>query len=287
MQVNTIAQAVATSTTPNASDTLEARKQKLYQASKDLESIFLYHMLQSMRKTVPDNSDGVGAAGSGFGKDVYTQMFDQELASKMAGTGQRSLADILYGNLEKVLERQSGMIPETKEVNTLIEPVKKPLNLKIRNLPLERDVPEKLMPPGRSEPVRNFGPIIRQAAIKYDLDPQLLESVIKAESGGDPEAVSPAGAKGLMQLTDTTAVEVGVTDVFDPEENIMGGAKYLRQMLNRFGDIRTALAAYNAGPGTVKKHGGVPPYQETQNYINKIMGQSETEPADPILAAKE
>ena len=287
MQVNNIPHTAVLSKPFDNSDSLEARKQKLYQASKDLESIFLYHMLQTMRKTVPDNSDSGGVAGTGFGEDVYMQMFDQELASKMAGTGKRSLADMLYSSLEKILEKQSGIIPETKAVNTLIEPVRKPINLKIKNITSENNKPDKLNLPQKNRSVNDFEPIIRKAARKYDLDPKLLESVIKAESGGDPAAVSPAGAKGLMQLMDTTAEEVGVRDIFDPEENILGGARYLRQMLNRFGDIRTALAAYNAGPGTVEKYGGVPPYKETRDYINKILGRPKTETAELIVAAKE
>ena len=150
----------------------------------------------------------------------------------------------------------------------------------------EKTAPELTLPK-RGEPIGAFKPIIHRAAQKYDLDPELLESIIKAESGGNPGAVSPAGAKGLMQLMDTTAEEVGVKDVFNPEENILGGAKYLRRMMDRFGDVKTALAAYNAGPGTVEKYGGVPPYKETRDYINKILGQEKTEPAGQILAAKE
>jgi soluble lytic murein transglycosylase-like protein len=94
--------------------------------------------------------------------------------------------------------------------------------------------------------------------------------VIKAESNGDSQAVSPAGAKGLMQLADSTATELGVNNPFDPRANVLGGSRYLRTLLDRFGDLRLALAAYNAGPATVERHGGVPPFRETHDYITRV-----------------
>ncbi|GAB4432495.1 MAG: hypothetical protein Kow0031_13870 [Anaerolineae bacterium] len=121
-----------------------------------------------------------------------------------------------------------------------------------------------------------FDDMIAAAANRHGLDEALLKAVVHAESGFSPTAISSAGAKGLMQLMDATAQTLGVTNSFDPAQNLEGGAKFLRQLLSRYhGNEVLALAAYNAGPGAVDKWGGVPPYQETQTYIPRILGLRE------------
>ncbi|MBI5551368.1 MAG: lytic transglycosylase domain-containing protein [Desulfobacterales bacterium] len=113
---------------------------------------------------------------------------------------------------------------------------------------------------------------IQKAAIDYDLPAELIRGVIQAESNFQVRAVSPAGAQGLMQLMPATARDLGVDDPFDIRQNIDGGARYLRQMLDMFdGDVKRALSAYNAGPGTVMKYDGQVPYPETRHYVRKVM----------------
>lgn len=107
----------------------------------------------------------------------------------------------------------------------------------------------------------------------YQIDPVLIGLIIEQESSYDPLALSPAGAMGLMQLMPDTAWMLGVDDPWDPEQNIEGGVRYFAQQLDRFASIELALAAYNAGPGAVETWGGVPPYPETVNYVNSIMGR--------------
>jgi soluble lytic murein transglycosylase-like protein len=120
-----------------------------------------------------------------------------------------------------------------------------------------------------------FGAEIDAAAARNGIDPALLKGLVSQESGFDPSARSGAGAVGLTQLMPGTAAGLGVTDPTDPVQSLEGGAKYLRQQLDRFGgDQRLALAAYNAGPGAVQRFGGVPPYRETQNYVSSVLAKA-------------
>ena len=114
--------------------------------------------------------------------------------------------------------------------------------------------------------------VVSAASGRYKLDPDLVNSVIRAESGFNTRAVSRKGARGLMQLMPETATTLGVNDGFDPQQNVDGGTRYLRELLERYNfDLIKALAAYNAGPARVEQYGGVPPYQETRAYVRRIV----------------
>lgn len=112
----------------------------------------------------------------------------------------------------------------------------------------------------------------KSAAETYNLPYELLVSVAKAESNFNTNSTSRSGAMGIMQLMPATAKYLEVSDAYEPQQNIMGGARYLKEKLNKHGSIELALAAYNAGSGAVEKYGGIPPYTETQNYVKKIKG---------------
>jgi hypothetical protein len=126
---------------------------------------------------------------------------------------------------------------------------------------------------GQPLPSTRYDPFIERVATEMSIDPALIKAVALVESGFNPRAVSPKGAQGLMQLMPATARSYGVSDPHDPYQNLRAGAQHLRSLLDEFdGDLTLALAAYNAGSGAVRRHGGVPRYRETQDYVRKVEG---------------
>ena len=278
---------------------------KLRKACRDFESIFISYMLKSMRKA----SEKSDLFGEGLGSEMYTEMFDTKLADELASSGQMKIGDILFNEYAPLVQSKKAEILrknpgadsktqidgdnkknitpaapvsvapqkqsniDTKKVE-LVKATAKPDNTSaVISGPLpEKNTETKTSIGGAPTLLAKFEDLITEAADKFGLNPALLKAVIKHESGGNPQAVSPDGAKGLMQLIDSTASMMGVVNPFDPVENIMGGAKYLSQLISRFdGSIDKAIASYNAGPGAVEKFNGIPPYKETRDYVKKVM----------------
>ena len=172
-----------------------------------------------------------------------------------------------------------GNVPGMDFAKTLRQEIKKQTAIKEAaatkpSVPVEKaKAADKVYSANASLPLadESLSSIITNAAKKYQVDPKLVSAVAEVESGGRQEATSAAGAVGVMQLMPDTAASLGVNP-YDKRENVEGGAKYLKEMLDLFGgDVKKAVAAYNAGPAAVKNYGGVPPYKETQNYVNKVL----------------
>jgi len=167
---------------------------------------------------------------------------------------------------------------ETKDFQKILEKVKS-TQTKVEDK-VEAKVEDKaekntaVKPRSKSD---DISVLIEKYADRHDIDPDFVKAVIKQESGFNPTATSHCGAMGLMQLMPGTAKELGVSNAYDPEQNIGGGVAYLKKMMSKFdNDPKLALAAYNAGPGAVSKFGGIPPYKETQNYVKNVLKAYET-----------
>lgn len=262
------------------------RRIKLKKATEAFEAILIAQLLKNMRSTSFTNNKD-----DGFGKDIMLAMADEGVARQLSKSGMFGVGRVLYQNLVKRLEEEpatksglqitserhiDGIAPARVSKPVAIKPVPETVLPSVSSAAAARN--DDPPPQGKSDAksvavtrLEQYVEHIREAARETNLSEALLTAVIKNESGGDSTAVSPAGAAGLMQLMPDTARAVGVGDRFDPRENILGGARYLRQMVDRYGDLKTALAAYNAGPGNVDKHGGVPPFPETEYYIRRVL----------------
>lgn len=197
----------------------------------------------------------------------------QSLGSVQSAQNNPSTPSMFSEMLGQVLQASTGN-SSNEHLSSLLysgdSPVYVPSNLYLGQSSLTETISSKVS--ATSNDGTDFDEIIKKAAATYNVPEKLISSIIKQESNFNPLATSSAGASGLMQLMPGTAKYLGVTNSLDPEQNIMGGAKYISQMLAQFdGNIETALAAYNAGPGAVKKYAGIPPYKETQNYVKKVM----------------
>ena len=174
---------------------------------------------------------------------------------------------------------------ENKDFKTILDEKLSKDNKEVKNLPeLDKETISDVVEPEKKEALNlkskidlkaqmtDIDEIVDTFSSKYNIDGDFIKAIIKQESGFNPNATSKKGAMGLMQLMPSTAKSLGVINAYNPWENVEGGVKYLKGLMDRFNnDEKLALAAYNAGPNAVKKYGGIPPYKETQNYVNSIM----------------
>ena len=247
------------------SATRNTEDEDLKKVSRELESVFVKLLLDTMDKTVPKE----GIIGNSPAMETWKGLFYEKLAVKVSEQGSIGLADMIYRQLSKHLDRHRE-VPPARSDSAGGETAGKNIQ-QIDTGKIEPPAPASAEENPGGTALDRFRDLIENACIKHGLDPTLVAAVIMQESSGNPQAVSPAGAGGLMQLMPQTADSLGVQNVFDPEENIEAGTRHLKQLLESFGwDETLALAAYNAGVKAVKRYNGVPPYPETRNYVQRV-----------------
>lgn len=237
-------------------------------AARGFEALFIHELYKSMRAAMLDSLERDDEEMS-FGADIVDSLGGLELAQHLARSGQGiGIAQMVYRYLtgEDLLPLITTHPPmSASSAHSALPPPQ-------ASTPTTENAKEASTTASSiTQRLARYAELIDRIAAEENIPPWLVRAVIAAESAAIPTAVSPAGAKGLMQLMDATARELGVVDAFDPEDNIRGGTRYLRMMLDRFGSIPLALAAYNAGPAAVERYRGIPPYPETQQYVRRVL----------------
>lgn len=248
----------------------EAQKNEYSKAARGFESMFVSMMMKQMKESMLEDDHKEDGENMSFGADTLGSYADMQFSDFVSRSGKgMGLADMIYKKMTggDTLYTISTEFPAAPAKPSSITPAPQPA--------VKNDMIDSFSA-RVGDRLEQYELIIAAASKKFNVPDSLIKAVITAESAGKHNAVSSVGAKGLMQLMDGTANGLGVKNSFDPADNIHGGTKYLRQMLDEFGgNVDKALAAYNAGPGNVKKHGGIPPFQETQAYVRKVKHYAE------------
>lgn len=251
----------------------DAQKAEAEKAARGFESLFVNMMLKEMKKSMLSDTEN---KQDDFGADTLQSYTDLLLSDQISRTGNGiGIAEQVYRTLtgesltsitqEKIANTALPAANQSVSAAAQAKKTASAASVAVKEY-FGGDFMERVQ--GR---LSNYESTISEASSKYGVPESLIKAIITAESAGKANAQSGAGAKGLMQLMDGTAKDLGVKNSFDPVQNIMGGTKYIKQMLDKFdGNLNLALAAYNAGPGNVQKYNAVPPFAETQAYVKKV-----------------
>lgn len=268
---------------PLRDEAAEARR-RLSKADREFQTMFLTEFLRPMTEAMAQ-SDAEGSGLLSSGLDNFTVFWNQALAQSLS---ERWPLPALPSPAEP-------LATPTAPVPLHAPPVRHPFTVAAADAsaatsgleppPTSRSTEQLASVSAENLPARARKlphDLLERASRMFSVPVNLLRAVVVAESGGRADAVSPSGAVGLMQLMPATAKEMGIQNPKDPWENVFAGAKYLSRLLERFPSVDSALAAYNAGPGAVRRHGGVPPYPETRSYVRRVLSlKAELDGVDP------
>jgi soluble lytic murein transglycosylase-like protein len=245
---------------PNVTTPDESRANLIRKTAQEFGSLFVTMMIKEMRKGAFEND----FMPESFGQKLYTEMLDEQYAQKISELSLQSFSDQIAKQLE-ASDKSNGI--------SALASIKNGLNSqRFAEFSSGNSTTADVSANYLNGKVEKWSSLIENASKTFNIDNNLIKAIIAKESSGNQNAVSPAGAKGLMQLMDSTALYLGVTNSFSPEENITGGTKYLAELIKKFnGNVPLALASYNAGPSAVEKYNGVPPYRETQDYVRDVL----------------
>jgi soluble lytic murein transglycosylase-like protein len=244
----------------NTSSSADQRTNLIRKTAEDFGSLFVSMMIKEMRGGTFE-SDLIPKS---FGQKLYTEMLDEKYA--------QMISEVSLPSLNNQIVKQLEALENSSDISSLSDIKNQYLSQRFADFRTNNNQQTDISINTLKDKVQQWLPLIEKFSNSFNIDKNLVKAVIAKESAGNQYAVSPAGAKGLMQLMDSTASDLGVTNSFLPEQNIAGGVKYLSQMLSRFkGNEHLALASYNAGPSAVEKYKGVPPYRETQDYVRDVL----------------
>ncbi len=263
-----------TSESPSLGELSPEQKAGYAKAARGFESMFVHEMYKTMREAMlfKDDKEKEEEGEMSFGNETLEGFSDLQFADYVSQNGKgMGIAQMMYKHLTG-----DDQIPQTITQKAQNQPglpqhhaVKENQRVQseVLRVPSAEPAPfvERI-----NDKLARFDSDIKDAAGDFNVPTSLIKAIITAESAANPNAVSPVGAKGLMQLMNGTAKDLDVSNPFDPSQNIRGGTEYIAKMLKQFGSLDHAVAAYNAGPGNVQKYKGIPPFSETQAYVRKV-----------------